>query len=304
MLRSCGCRISQYNHLFVNIVRDASVSAGCLVIGNEILNGSVRDANIQPLGKLLHDRGVQLKTVRIIGDDKNVIHDSIKSMNKEVDYIFTTGGIGPTHDDITYEAIAHAYNTTLQLDKDTEYLLEKELKRRDTKLTDERRKMCIFPASAKVYRTKIASQYLLQKNSWNYESKEWLSLPMIKQKTSWVPLVVVENCFIFPGVPHIFLSMLDDFSSLLPENQMKMNRIDIFVQLPEGEIAKVLGDTEKYFSVNEFPLELGSYPELIGDETYQVRVSLQSMSLDVIKEAKKKLFFALPFRDMPFGEKV
>lgn len=274
------------------------VTAGCLVIGNEILNGSVQDANISPLAKTLFNRGVQLKTVRIIGDEEFDICKSLHEMNKEVDYIFTTGGIGPTHDDITYEAIAKAYNTTLQLDKETEYLLGKELTERGSILNDERRKMCIFPANSTIYRTETALMELQRNSNSQIGEKSNDNTPekTLQQKTSWVPLVVVKNCFIFPGVPSIFRNMLSDFAKYLPESNDKIISSDLFIQMPEGEIAKVLSDTEKHFATYKFPLQIGSYPNVVEGKTFKVRVSLRSISAEVIEEAEKMLCKALPFR--------
>uniref|UniRef100_A0A7S4IEY3 MoaB/Mog domain-containing protein n=1 Tax=Vannella robusta TaxID=1487602 RepID=A0A7S4IEY3_9EUKA len=281
-----------------------ATTAGCLVIGDEILNGSVQEANVQPLAAKLYKRGVPLTTVQVVRDDKCTIMDSLRDMSAKVDHIFTTGGIGSTHDDITYEAIAETYNTTLKLDVDTEFLLDKELKRREKDMTDERRKMCIFPASASVFRSPLALEQLKYRNE---PKKIHSSLSLGKQITSWVPLVAIDKCFIFPGVPHIFRSMLEDFEDRLPLNEnFKMIRKDLYAELPEGDVAKLLGETENFFRNHEFPLQIGSYPELIDKdkERYQLRVSLQSLSPEVLQQAQDTLSCAFPFQDTPIADPV
>lgn len=269
-------------------------SAGCLIIGNEILNGSVKEANLHPLAKTLFDRGVSLKTVEVVSDDFQTIETAIKRMKQSVDYIFTTGGIGSTHDDVTYEAIARTFNETLELDKTTESLLGEQLKKNNKELNDERRRMCIFPTNSTIYRTKLA-QSILDGST----KPDDVPVPI-----SWVPLVVTHNCYIFPGVPHIFRFLLKEFEDVLPSGSVsKMIHRNLFGQVAEGDVAKILRETQEWFDKQEKFIQIGSYPELIGqNEIYQIRISLTSPDEIVINEAEERLLIHHPFRREPFGE--
>ena len=128
----------------------------------------------------------------------------------------------------------------------------------------------------------------------------------VKISASWVPLVVTaQRCFIFPGVPHIFRSMLEDFLHVLPSSaQQPLFRRDLYIQTGEGEIARALLEVETLLKHSS--LQIGSYPERIGvDESYQVRVSLQATSEDTLQLADAELRSRFPdFRSDPFGEVI
>lgn len=286
---------------------DRHTTAACLVIGNEILNGTVNEANIQPLAQTLYSRGVQLKRVEVIGDEEDSICEAVARVGSSVDYLFTTGGIGSTHDDITYSALAKAYNSSLKADPITEELLTTALTRRGQQMTEARRRMCIFPANSTIYRSPKAMDVLEKKEKYDALAHK-IHPRTVKDTTFWVPLVVVDHrCFVFPGVPHIFRSMLEDFEAALPSSSFrKMMRRDLFIQMPEGELAELLGEVEQRFRDSESPLQIGSYPERISsEEKYQVRISLQSSSEEVLQAGEDALREAFPaFQNTPFGALV
>merc|ERR1712137_891941 len=147
-------------------------------------------------------------------------------------------------------------------------------------MSEARRRMCIFPANSTIYRSPQAMNVLERKEKYDALAHK-LHSKTVKDTTFWVPLVVVDGrCFVFPGVPHIFRSMLEDFESALPSSSFqKMMRRDLFIQMPESELADVLGEVEQRFRNSATPLQIGSYPERISsDEKYHVRISLQSSS--------------------------
>jgi len=159
--------------------------AALLVIGNEILSGSVTDTNTPWLAKLLWSRGVDLLNVEYIPDDEPTIISSIKRMKTTVGptgCIFTSGGIGPTHDDITYASIAKAFNVDLQQHPPTVQKMEEHYKQRNIELNEARLRMALLPSPA----------------------DDVLSTPGL-----WVPLAVIQSIYILPGIPRLFTSMIE-----------------------------------------------------------------------------------------------
>src|SRR5690606_24037267 len=123
------------------------VTAAMLVIGDEILSGRTRDRNIGHLADMLTMAGVDLREVRIVADDLEAISNAVKDLRR-YDYVFTTGGIGPTHDDITADAIAHAFGVPCQIDGKAYKLLERHYALRGIDFTEARKKMARMPVGA------------------------------------------------------------------------------------------------------------------------------------------------------------
>ena len=153
-------------------------NAAILIIGNEILSGRTQDTNTSTLSLWLNSIGVKVQEVRVIPDIEEVIVDTVNSLRKIYDYIFTTGGIGPTHDDITAQSIAKAFNLKYEIHKEGYKLLEKYYK--PGEFNEGRQKMVWMPKDAK----------------------------LILNPTSGAPGFSVENVFCLPGVPSILKSML------------------------------------------------------------------------------------------------
>ena len=153
-------------------------NAAILIIGNEILSGRTQDTNTSTLSLWLNSIGVKVQEVRVIPDIEETIVDSVNSLRKVYDYIFTTGGIGPTHDDITAQSIAKAFNLKYEIHKEGYKILEKYYK--PGEFNKGRQKMIWMPKDAK----------------------------LILNPTSGAPGFNVENVFCLPGVPSILKSML------------------------------------------------------------------------------------------------
>ena len=201
------------------------VNAAILIIGNEILSGRTKDSNTSFIAKWLNERGIQLREVKIIPDELNIIVSSVNLLRKKYNYLFTTGGIGPTHDDITAFAISKAFNKKYEYNKEAYQILEKHYK--DSYFNEARKKMAKMPSGAK----------------------------LIYNPSSSAPGFYVKNVFTLPGVPSILQSMMSFVEQLIVGGE-KMYTVTVQAHLPESKIAKDLGKLQKKFK----DLSLGSYP--------------------------------------------
>ncbi len=205
-----------------------SLSSACiLVIGDEVLSGRTEDKNINFIAKRCDSIGVSVNEVRIIPDDKETIKNTVLECYKKFDYIFTTGGIGPTHDDITTECIASAFNLDVEINPEALRRLKNHYKKLNVELNDARTKMAKIPIGAK----------------------------LIDNPVSSAPGFIVENIYVLPGVPKILQAM---FHNLEDEIKGITNIVskNIIVYSPEGEIADFLENIQ-----NEFvDVSIGSYP--------------------------------------------
>jgi len=201
------------------------VTAGVLVIGNEILSGRTQDANINYLAKGLVALGIRLMEVRVIPDDAATIIATLDAMRTQFDYVFTTGGIGPTHDDITAESIAKAFGVPLVLDPRAVALLTRHYGTSD--LNDARLRMARIPEGAS----------------------------LVDNPVSAAPGFRIGNVFVLAGVPSICRAMFDGLKADLQGGDLVHSRT-VSVFIGEGKIAKELGDLQARYPM----LEIGSYP--------------------------------------------
>ena len=200
-------------------------NAAILIIGNEILSGRTQDTNTSTLSLWLNSIGVKVQEVRVIPDIEETIVDSVNSLRKVYDYIFTTGGIGPTHDDITAQSIAKAFNLKYEIHKEGYKILEKYYK--PGEFNEGRQKMIWMPKDAK----------------------------LILNPTSGAPGFNVENVFCLPGVPSILKSMLGGLKNNIIGGDPILS-YTISLRTVESEIANSL--TKVQDSNKE--VEIGSYP--------------------------------------------
>jgi len=201
------------------------VNAAIIVIGNEILSGRTQDVNIGSLSKWLNGLGVKVEEARVITDEENKIIKTIHELRKKFNYIFTTGGIGPTHDDITSRSIAKAFNLSYGYHKEAYAILEKYYGK--NKFSEGRKKMAMLPNKAS----------------------------LILNPSSGAPGFIVKNVFCLPGVPSILKSMLGGLNDKIKGGKKILSRT-ISVQTVESEIAKSLEDVQNQFK----KVEIGSYP--------------------------------------------
>jgi len=207
------------------MTKNTKVNAAILIIGNEILSGRTQDTNTSFIAKWLNERGVQLKEVRIIPDDLDTIISSVNLLRKKYNYLFTTGGIGPTHDDITAFAISRAFKKKYEYNKEAYQILERHYK--DSYFNEARKKMAKMPRGA----------------------------GLIYNPSSSAPGFYLKNVFTLPGVPTILQSMMPFLEPLIIGGE-KVYSVTVQAQLPESKIGKDLGKLQKKFK----DLSLGSYP--------------------------------------------
>jgi len=202
------------------------VAAGILLIGDELLSGRTQDSNLNSIAKWLGPLGVEVGEARIIADDKGVIVKAVREFSERFDYVFTTGGIGPTHDDITADCIAAAFNLGISERKDA---MEELLTRYDiAELNEARRRMARIPDGAS----------------------------LIKNPVSQAPGFQTKNVFTLAGVPAIMKGMLADIEPRIKGGAKVYSRTVEAPGIGEGEAAKPLAELERlYHGVN-----IGSYP--------------------------------------------
>lgn len=233
------------------------MGAGIVVIGNEILSGKTVDSNSAFLARELRQLGVTLKRITVIPDELDVIAETVRDFHEKFDLVFTSGGVGPTHDDITIEGVARALNRRVIVHPVLEGKIREYLDGRPA--TAAHLKMAEVPEGAELL------------------VDDRLRFPTIK----------VENIYVLPGIPEIlqqkFLALKDRF--LVDPYYLKV----IYTNEFESTIAVYLNET-----LREYPdLLLGSYPK-IGDAEYRVKVTLESKDKDYVERAFTYLLALLP----------
>jgi molybdenum cofactor synthesis domain-containing protein len=201
-------------------------TAALLVIGDEILSGRTQDKNIPQLAKWLNVQGIRLNEVRVVADDLMAIGVAVNALRSSHDYLFTTGGIGPTHDDITVDAVASALGLAVEVHPRARAILEGHYATRGG-LTEPRLRMARTPAGA----------------------------GLIENPISGAPGIHIDNIFILAGVPHIAAEMLAALTGKLEGGQPVLSRT-LGSWGPESEIADLLQATEKAHA----GVQIGSYP--------------------------------------------
>jgi molybdenum cofactor synthesis domain-containing protein len=202
-------------------------TAALLVIGDEILSGRTQDKNVSQVALWLNDQGIRLAEVRVVPDDIGRIAEAVNALRASHDYLFTTGGIGPTHDDITVDAMAAAFGVPVVIHPEARKILEDYYRDRPGGLTEARLRMARVPQGAEL----IANPY------------------------SGAPGVRLGNVFIMAGVPSIAASMLEGLSGTL-EGGRPIVSVTVGARAAESEVADLLRDTE----VAHPGVAIGSYP--------------------------------------------
>ena len=200
-------------------------TAGILIIGDEILSGRTQDTNANFIAKNLTSSGIKLEEIRVIQDDKKIIIDSVKSFSEKYNYVFTTGGIGPTHDDITAESVSKAFGLKYEIHKEAYKILEAYYK--PGEFNEGRQKMVWMPENAN----------------------------LILNPTSGAPGFNIENVFCLPGVPSILKSMLGGLTNSIVGGEPILS-LTISLRTVESEIANSLTKVQN----DNQDVEIGSYP--------------------------------------------
>jgi molybdenum cofactor synthesis domain-containing protein len=201
-------------------------TAALVIIGDEILSGRTQDKNISQIALWLNIQGIRLKEVRVVADDEGAIVEAVNTLRARNDYLFTTGGIGPTHDDITVDAIAAALGVPVVLHPIAKEILERYYETRGG-INEGRLRMARVPEGA----------------------------DLIANKMSGAPGIRHGNIFIMAGVPHITAGMLDALTGTLEGGEPLLSH-QVGCWVAESEIAGLLGETEKAHA----GCQIGSYP--------------------------------------------
>jgi len=205
--------------------KNTKVNASILIIGNEILSGRTQDTNTSTLANWLNSLGVKVSEVRVVPDEEKIIVDTLNLLRKTYDYVFTTGGIGPTHDDITAQSVSKAFNVKYEIHKEDFRILESYYK--PGEFNEGRQKMVWMPKGAE----------------------------LILNPTSGAPGFNMNNVFCLPGVPSILKSMLGGLKNKIVGGEPILSHT-ISLRTVESEIANSLKKVQEQNN----DVEIGSYP--------------------------------------------
>ncbi|MCP5382203.1 MAG: competence/damage-inducible protein A [Kordiimonadaceae bacterium] len=233
------------------------VKAALIVIGDEILSGRTQDANINYIAKWLGNLGIILDEVRVIPDDATRIQKTVNECRNAFDYVFTTGGIGPTHDDITAANVAAAFGFKFSLNAEARKLLEDNIGKDN--MTEARLRMAMIPEGAS----------------------------LIKNPVSAAPGFQLENVFVLAGIPVVMQSMLLDVEDRI-SGGAKISSKAIHVFAGESQFADILSEIEDQFE----NLSIGSYPFYKGGTygaTFVLRSAVSSEVDEALEQLKKKI---------------
>lgn len=228
------------------------VTAGMVVIGDEILSGRTKDRNIGHLADMMTAIGIDLKEVRIVADDQPFIVEAVNALRARNTYVFTTGGIGPTHDDITADAVAAAFGLPCDYDPAAYRLLEEHYAKRGIEFSEARKRMARMPKGAM----------------------------HIANPISVAPGFQIGNVYVMAGVPAIFQAMLD---SVIPTLKTGAKLISAAIPSPhpEGTIGGPLSEIQEAHPETI----IGSYPKY-QDGSFWTEIVVRSRSEEALKAAK------------------
>ena len=231
-------------------------SAGILIIGNEILSGKVVDENSPYLCHELRELGVDVERILTIPDVIETIANEVRAMSDRYDHVFTSGGIGPTHDDLTIEGIAQAFGRPVELNESIADRLRRNAR---GEINESTMKMAMIPQGAS----------------------------LLDAGDLWFPLVVIENVYVFPGVPELLRKKFESSRERFRGVPFELKHV--YVTVHESEIAAELHEL-----LVEFPnLLLGSYPK-IRETEYRAMLTLESRDTGYLERALDSLLLRLP----------
>lgn len=230
-------------------------TAAFLIIGNEILSGRTQDKNLAFLGAKLAEKGIALAEVRVVRDVEQEIIGAVKALSAKYTYVFTSGGIGPTHDDITAATLAKAFDAPLALHPEALRRLEKHYETSTQPFNEARRKMAYIPKGA----------------------------ALIDNPVSAAPGFIIKNLYVMAGVPSIFQAMVANVLADIQGGAPTLSRT-VTTNITEGTLAKELGEIQAAFPL----VEIGSYPH-IRNGKLGVALVARSTDTTLLTEAEKAI---------------
>jgi len=243
--------------------KNQKVNAAILIIGNEILSGRTQDKNVAFISNWLNSKcGISVEEVRIIPDVEKTIVNNILLLSKKFNYVFTTGGIGPTHDDITAQSISKAFKVKYEFHKEAYEILEKYYGK--LKFNDGRKKMAKIPRGSK----------------------------LIYNPSSAAPGFIIKNVLSLPGVPSILNSMIENCKRYLIKG-LKVHSKTLNLYTVESNISKKLGQIQKKYKKH---VDIGSYPffrlgkigvAIVTRSTSLIKLRVVNKDLLILTKSKK-----------------
>ncbi len=247
----------------------SDIVRGCMIIiGNEILSGRTQDINLAYLARELNELGIRMAEARVIPDDEQVIVATVNECREKFDYVFTTGGIGPTHDDITADCIALAFGTELEIHPEAEAIIRRREAPPD--VMQSRLRMARVPKGG----------------------------TLIQNPTGGPPGFQIENVFVMAGVPMVMQAMVSTLGNGQLVGGAPVRSRSISAYLTEGRIATQLGKIQDRYA----EIELGSYP-FYRKDGYGVNLVMRGTDENELEAMKAELsemitsFGAEPFED-------
>lgn len=231
------------------------VTAAALVIGDEILSGRTKDQNIAAIAERLTAVGIRLGEVRVVADEEAAIVAAVNELRRRYTYLFTTGGIGPTHDDITADSVAAAFGVRAVLDERALAVMRPYYESRGLELTEARKRMARIPEGA----------------------------DLIVNKVSFAPGFRMANVIVMAGVPRVMQAMLEEVLPTLATGAPMLS-CSIEVLRPESEVAELLAEHQRSFP----DVVMGSYP-WYRDGSVGTELVLRSIDADRLRRAYAEL---------------
>lgn len=231
------------------------ITAAMIVIGDEILSGRTKDKNIGHLADMMTAAGIDLREVRIVPDEKAEIVSALNTIRARYDYVFTTGGIGPTHDDITADSVSKAFDVACEYDAKAYEMLEAHYAKRGLEFTQARKRMARMPQGAS----------------------------HIDNPVSLAPGFHIGNVYVMAGVPAIFQAMLDNVLPTLKTGQ-KLLSATVHCPFGEGVIGEPLGEIQAKYP----DTIIGSYPKYL-DGTFWTELVIRSRSPETLETATREV---------------
>jgi molybdenum cofactor synthesis domain-containing protein len=232
-------------------------TAAMLVIGNELLTGKVREGNLVVLARSMRRLGVALRRSVMVLDDIDTIAGEVRELSAEHDWLFTSGGVGPTHDDVTIDAVAKAFGVPVVTSPEMVAMLEAHYKER---LTEGHLRMALVPEGAVLEQT-----------------------PAIR----W-PTIRIQNTWVMPGVPEVFQMKMPVIEARLGVGRPFVSHA-VYTRLDEGDLKPLLDRV-----VLEFPdVDVGSYPKW-SDPAYRTKITFDGLDEAVVVRARDRFIASLP----------
>ena len=216
-----------------------TLSAAVLLIGNELLSGSIQDENLSHIAKKLEQKGIRVRETRIIPDIEEEIVSAVNYLREKYNYVFTTGGIGPTHDDITSDSIAKAFGVANVVQQDVFDLIQGYLDKKGVEFTPAAQRMAYAPQGAEI----------------------------MPATDSIIPGYRIGNVFVMAGVPRVMKIMLDNLMEKLDSGHTVLSE-SVHANVSEGEFAAALETIQQQYP----DTDIGSYPQDVNSTISDYRV--------------------------------